>query len=83
MFGIGTHRGFRLSDGNRIFERGGISRLLRRYGHRARAIREEGEPLYRITERYLGHTVWTAFWVDRSGPKAIVMDVFILFPPAG
>lgn len=84
MLVIGPQRGWRLSDGNHIFASGGIARLMHRYGHRLKAIRiEDGESLYRITERYLGRTVWTEFYVERFGSKGSVYGFDMLFPPAG
>jgi hypothetical protein len=82
MIIIGAHKGFRLCDGNRVFERGAVARLMRRYGRRLKAMRYEGEPLYRITGRYMGKTVWTDFWPERFGPNTKIMGVDVLFPPA-
>ncbi|MGH2880839.1 MAG: hypothetical protein ACRDK4_14685 [Solirubrobacteraceae bacterium] len=41
---------------------------------------EDGERVYRITERYLGRTVWTEFYVEHFGPKASVYGFDLLFP---
>jgi hypothetical protein len=52
MLVISPHSGWRLSDGNHVFASGGIARLMHRYGHRLKPTRiEDGERLYRITER--------------------------------
>lgn len=81
MLAISPHSGWRLSDGNHIFASGGIARLMHRYGHRLKPTRiEDGERLYRITERYLGRTVWTEFYVEHFGPKASVYGFDMLFP---
>ena len=63
---IGTHAGFRLGDGTPVFGTGAVAHLMRRYGRRLRALREDGEPVYRLSERYLGRTVWTDFWPNAS-----------------
>ena len=79
MLVIGPHSGWRLPDGNRIFARGGVARLMRRYGRRLRPTRiEDGESLYRITDRYLGRTVWTEFYVERFGPNGSVYGIDML-----
>jgi hypothetical protein len=79
MFGI-AGSGFRLSDGNRIFARGGIARLRRRYGKRLKAVRlEDGEPVYRIGGRLGGRKVFTELSVDRFGPRARVGNIFVGF----
>jgi hypothetical protein len=84
MFIISPHSGWRLSDGNHIFASGGIARLMHRYGNRLKPTRiEDGELAYRITERYLGRTVWTEFYVEHFGPKASVYGFDMLFPPSG
>lgn len=81
MIIIGAHKGFRLGDGTRVFERGAVARLMRRFGHRLKAMRaEDGEPVYRIVGRYLGTTVWTDFWPGRLDPNTKIMGVDILFP---
>jgi hypothetical protein len=79
MFGIyGT--GFKLSDGNAIYEPGGITRLRKRYGKRLKRVRlEHGERLYRITGRYKGKAVVTEFPVDRFGAKAQIGTIFMGF----
>jgi len=83
MMIIGPQKDFRLTDGNHIFTKGGVARLKRRYGRRLHALHaEDGEPVYRIAERYLGRTVWTDFWPEHFGADAMIMGVYILFPPA-
>jgi hypothetical protein len=67
---------FKLSDGNRIFARGGLRRLKARYGKRLRFHRfEDGSPYYEIVTHLNGHKVLTDF------PTGLgrVLDVFILF----
>jgi hypothetical protein len=84
MLVISPHGGWRLADGNHVFTRGGIARLMHHYGHRLKPTRiEDGERLYRITERYLGRTVWTEFYVEHFGSKASVYGVDLLFPLGG
>jgi hypothetical protein len=84
MFVISPNSGWRLADGIHIFASGSIERLMHRFGHRLRPTRiEDGERLYRITERYLGRTVWTEFYVARFGSKASVYGFDILFPRGG
>jgi hypothetical protein len=81
MIAISPHSGWRLPDGTRIFATGAITRLMRRYGHGLRATGvEDGERAYRITERYLGRTVWTEFYVERFGSSASVYGFDVLFP---
>jgi len=82
MIILGAQSGFRLLDGNHLFLAGGLRRLLARYGHRVKAMRYEGEPVYRIVGRYLGKVVWTDFWTGRLGPDARIASIDILFPPA-
>jgi len=84
MLVISPHSGWHLADGIHIFASGSIERLMHRFGHRLKATRiEDGERLYRITERYLGRTVWSEFYVARFGPKASVYGFDMLFPPGG
>jgi len=74
--------GWRLSDGNRIFDRGGFARLIHRYGRRLKLMRtEDGERYYQITSSLKGLTVWTDFWVWPLNSKGMVEGVDILFPP--
>ncbi len=81
MFIVSPRSTWRLANGIRIFSSGAIARLMRRYGHRLKPTRiEDGERVYRITERYLGRTVWTEFYVERFGPKASVYGFDLLFP---
>jgi hypothetical protein len=84
MLVISPHSGWRLADGIHIFASGSIGRLMHRFGHRLKPTRiEDGERLYRITERYLGRTVWSEFYVARFGPKASVYGFDMLFPRGG
>ena len=81
MFVISPHSGWCLPDGNHVFTKGAVGRLMHRYGRRLRLTRiEDGELAYRITERYLGHTVWTEFYVARPGAKASIYGADVLFP---
>jgi hypothetical protein len=77
MLGIfGT--GFRLSDGNAIFETGGIARLRKRYGKRLKRVHfENGERIYRINSRSAGRWASTDLTVDRWGSKARVGTIFM------
>ncbi len=53
------------------------------YGRRLKPTRiEDGELVYRITDRYLGRTVWTEFYVGHFGSKASVYGFDMLFPLA-
>jgi hypothetical protein len=84
MIVISPHRGWHLSDGTRIFGSGVIAHLMHRYGHRLKPTRiEDGERLYRITEHYLGRTVWTEFYVEHFGANASVYGFDMLLPPSG
>jgi hypothetical protein len=57
---------------------------MHRYGHRLKPTRiEDGERLYRITQRYLGRTVWTEFYVEHFGANARVYGFDVLFPLSG
>ncbi len=81
MIAISPHPGWRLANGIHIFARGAIARLMHRYGSSLKSTRvEDGERAYRITERYLGRTVWTEFYVEHFGPKASVYGFDMLFP---
>ncbi len=81
MIVISPHSGWHLSDGTPIFGSGAIARLMHRFGHRLKPTRiEDGERTYRITERYLGRTVWTEFYVEHFGANANVYGFDILFP---
>ncbi len=81
MFVIGPQNAFRLADCNHIFMRGGIARLMRHYGRRLKAMHaEDGEPVYRIVDRYLGKTVWTDFWPEKLRADSNIMGVDLLFP---
>jgi len=84
MIVISPHSGWHLSDGSHIFGSGVIAHLMHRYGRRLKPTRiEDGERLYRITERYLGRTVWTEFYVAHFGPNASVYGFDMLFPLSG
>ena len=84
MFIISPRSTWRLTNGIHIFAKGAIARLMHCYGHRLKPTRiEDGERLYRITERYLGRTVWTEFYVTRFGPTASVYGFDLLFPLTG
>ena len=81
MFIISPRSTWRLANGIHIFASGAIARLMHYYGHRLKPTRiEDGERVYRITERYLGHTVWTEFYVEHFGPRASVYGFDLLFP---
>ncbi len=81
MFIISPRSTWRLADGIHIFASGAIVRLMHRYGRRLKPTRiEDGERVYRITERYLGRTVWTEFYVEHFGPRASVYGFDLLFP---
>jgi hypothetical protein len=74
---VSCRRAFRLSDGNRIFEPGGLERLRRRYGRGLKRVQlETGEFVYRITGRYRERRVMTDF--GPIGPRGQAEDVFIL-----
>jgi hypothetical protein len=84
MIVISPHSGWHLSDGTHIFGSGVIARLMHRYGRRLKPTRiEDGERLYRVTERHLGRTVWTEFYVERFGADASVSGFDMLLPPPG
>jgi hypothetical protein len=71
---------FRLSDGNRIFTKGGLRRLAKRYGKALKFHRfDDGSPYYELVTRFHGKTVKTAFPTDKRGLGAYVEDVFIAF----
>jgi hypothetical protein len=81
MFIISPRSTWRLANGIHIFASGAIARLMHCYGHRLKPTRiEDGERVYRITERYLGRTVWTEFYVEHFGPRASVYGFDLLFP---
>jgi hypothetical protein len=70
---------FKLSDGNRIFTKGGLRRLARRYGKRLKFHATESGPLYEIVTRLRGRKVLTDFDVDRHSLNAAVLQIFILY----
>jgi hypothetical protein len=81
MIVISPHSGWHLPDGSRVFGRGVIAHLMKLYGRRLRPTRiEDGERLYRVTERYLGRAVWTEFYVEHFGTDASVYGFDMLFP---
>lgn len=81
MFIISPRSTWRLANGIHIFAGGAIARLMHCYGHRLKPTRiEDGERVYRITERYLGRTVWTEFYVEHFGRTASVYGFDLLFP---
>jgi len=81
MIVISPHSGWHLPDGSHVFGHGVIAHLMKLYGPRLKPKRiEDGERLYRITERYLGRTVWTEFYVERFGANASVSGFDMLFP---
>ncbi len=81
MFIISPRGTWRLANGIHIFASGAIARLMHRYGHRLKPTRiEDGERVYRITEHYVGRTVWTEFYVEHFGPRARVYGFDLLFP---
>lgn len=71
---------FRLSDGNRIFTKGGLRRLAKHYG---KALHfhtfDDGSPYYELVTRFHGKTVKTAFPTDQRGLDGYVLDVFIAY----
>jgi hypothetical protein len=79
MLGI-ARSGFKLSDGNRIFAKGGARRLANRYGTRL-TFHNSGDtgPYYEIVSRLNGRKVLSDFFVDRHSLNATVLDIFILF----
>ena len=84
MFIVSPRSTWRLANGIHIFASGAIARLMHYYGHRLKPTRiEDGERVYRITERYLGRTVWTEFYVEHFGPRASVYGFDLLFPLTG
>ena len=81
MFIVSPRSTWRLANGIHIFSSGAIARLMHRYGHRLKPTRiEDGERVYRITERYLGRTVWTEFYVEHFGARASIYGFDLLFP---
>ena len=69
---------FRLSDGNRIFTKGGLRRLAKHYGKALKFHRfDDGSPYYELVTRFHGKTVKTAFPTNKRGLDAYVQDVFI------
>ena len=78
MLGI-AGSGFRLSDGNRIFAKGGLKRLANRYGRRLMFHNSaDTGPYYEIVSRLNGRKVLSDFSVDRHSLNATVLDIFIL-----
>jgi hypothetical protein len=84
MIVISPHSGWHLADGTHIFGSGVIRRLMHHYGRRLKPTRiEDGERLYRITERHIGRIVWTEFYVEHFGANASVYGFDLLFAPSG
>jgi hypothetical protein len=81
MLGI-TGSGFKLSDGNRIFAKGGLRRLANRYGALLKFHNSaDTGPYYEIVSRLNRRKVLSDFFVDRHSLNATVLDIFILFAP--
>ena len=78
-------RAWRLRDGNPVFTRGGIARLVRRYGSRVRPRRDPtvGRRAYVIAGRFRGRRVRTEFVVDRFTRRARVRRVILEFTSSG
>ena len=77
MLGLSGPR-FKLSDGNRIFARGGLRRLAARYGKRLKFHNTaDSGPYYEIVSRLKGRKVLSDFFVDRHSLNATVLDIFI------
>jgi hypothetical protein len=71
---------FRLSDGNRIFTKGGLRRLSAHYGKQLKFHNTaDSGPFYEIVSTLHKRKVLTDFFVDRHSLSATVLDVFILF----
>jgi hypothetical protein len=71
---------FSLSDGNRIFTKGGLKRLAARYGKRLKFHQTaDAGPFYEIVTRLNGRKVLTDFDVDRRSLNATVLQIFILY----
>jgi hypothetical protein len=79
MLGI-AGSGFKLSDGNRVFAKGGLKRLAQRYGTQLK-FHNSGDtgPYYEVVSRLNGRKVLSDFFVDRHSLNATVLDIFILF----
>lgn len=74
------HQGWRLADGNHIFDSGGFARLRHRYGSRLKLTRlDHVEWVYRIASRLNGRTVWTDFsvWPLNSKGKVTGADLLL------
>jgi hypothetical protein len=79
MLGI-AGSGFMLSDGNRIFARGGLKRLAHRYGKQLKFHNTaDSGPYYEIVSRLNGRRVLSDFFVDHQSLNATVLEIFILF----
>jgi hypothetical protein len=75
-----TGPAFKLSDGNRIFTKGGLKRLAARYGKKLRFHETaDSGPYYEIVSRLHGRKVLTDFDVDRHSLHATVLQIFILY----
>jgi hypothetical protein len=74
------NRRFRLSDGNRIFTKGGLRRLAKRYGNAMHLHTfDDGSPYHGLVTRFHGKKVKTAFPTDKRGLDAYVLSVFIAY----
>lgn len=77
MIGI-SGKAFTMADGNAIFTKGGLRRLVAANPGKVKFRRtEDGEPLYRIRGHLGGKTVVTDFFVIRHSIDSPVEDVFI------
>jgi hypothetical protein len=74
------NRHFTLQDGNRVFTKGGLRRVSRRYGKRLKFHTfEDGSPYYEVVSKLRGRKVLTDFETDGHSLDAHVLDVFILY----
>ncbi len=75
-----TGPGFRLSDGNRIFTKGGLKRLSSLYGTKLKFHNSaDTGPYYEVVSRLNNRKVLTDFFVDRHSLNATVLQIYILF----
>jgi hypothetical protein len=75
-------RRWKLRDGNAIFAPGGIDRLLRHYGDRAKPLRDPrtGDHYYVIHTRFRHRPVETRFEVNKlSRKRGLVRNILLLF----
>jgi hypothetical protein len=79
MLGI-AGAGFTTSDGNHLFDTGGLQRLQSSYGAKLRFHHfRDGTFTYELIGRYKGRRVRTDFDVTGPSASASVLDVFIRF----